>query len=71
VSGLGSGQALVLDHHGAMTVGVTPEDALLTLERIEHVAHVYWIARSLGPVQHLSAQVVEQLAQRRNHQASA
>jgi L-fuculose-phosphate aldolase len=71
VSGLGSGQALVLDHHGAMTVGATPEDALLTLERIEHVAHVYWIARSLGPVQHLSPQAVEQLAQRRNHQASA
>jgi L-fuculose-phosphate aldolase len=71
VSGLGSGQAVILDHHGAMTVGVTLEDALLALERIEHVAHVYWIARSLGPVQHLSAQVVEQLAQRRNEQAPA
>jgi L-fuculose-phosphate aldolase len=71
VSGLGSGQAVILDHHGAMTVGATPEDALLTLERIEHVAYVYWIARGLGPVQHLSAQVVQQLAQRRNQQASA
>jgi L-fuculose-phosphate aldolase len=71
VSGLGSGQALILDHHGAMTVGATPEDALLTLERIEHVAYVYWIARSLGPVQHLSAQAVQQLAQLRYGQASA
>jgi len=65
VSGLGSGLGVILDHHGAMAVGPTLEDALLTLERMEHVAYVYWIARGLGAVQRLSPQVVEQLAARR------
>ncbi len=63
VTGLGSGQALLLDHHGAMTVGRSLEGALITLERIEHVAHVFWIARSMITVQHLPPETIARLAE--------
>ena len=66
VTGLGPGQALLLDHHGAMTVGDSLEGALITLERIEHVAHVFWIARSIGSVQHLPPETIARLAELRH-----
>ena len=42
--------ALLLRQHGSLTIGKTLETALTHLERIEHVAEVYWRAHTLGHV---------------------
>ncbi len=46
--------AILLRQHGTLTVGVDLEEALIHLERVEHVAEVYWRAQMLGEVQHLT-----------------
>lgn len=40
--------ALLLSHHGSITVGKTVEEALIILERLEHMARIYSIALRLG-----------------------
>jgi L-fuculose-phosphate aldolase len=42
--------AILLSHHGSLTVGRTLEEALIALERVEHTARTYFIARSFGKV---------------------
>jgi L-fuculose-phosphate aldolase len=42
--------AVLLSHHGSLTVGATLQEALVTLERLEHVVHMFYIARTLGEV---------------------
>ena len=46
--------AILLRQHGTLTVGADLEEALLRLERIEHVAEVFWRARMLGKVNRLT-----------------
>ena len=58
--------AIVLNHHGAMTVGPDLETALIALERMEHSAHVYWLARGFGSVERLSPGMVEELRAQRH-----
>lgn len=53
--------AILLRQHGTLTVGVDLEEALIHLERVEHVAEVYWRAQMLGQVEHLSAEARERL----------
>lgn len=53
--------AILLRQHGALTVGVDLEEALIHLERLEHVAEVYWRADMLGHVEHLSREARERL----------
>ncbi|HOE65527.1 MAG TPA: class II aldolase/adducin family protein [Candidatus Hydrogenedentes bacterium] len=57
--------ALMLDRHGAVTVGVTVYDAYFKLEKIEHAAETLFIARMLGEVRTLSRDEVEKLAESR------
>ncbi len=45
--------ALLLRQHGSLTVGRDLEEALIHLERLEHVAEVFWRARVLGRVETL------------------
>ena len=40
--------AILLGHHGSITVGHTLEDALIGLERLEHAAYTFHLAKSLG-----------------------
>lgn len=40
--------SILLSNHGALTVGKTIEEALITMERLEHAAYTYYIARMLG-----------------------
>lgn len=40
--------SLLLSHHGSLCVGKTPVDTLIALERLEHAARTYVIARSIG-----------------------
>ncbi len=45
--------AILLCQHGSLTVGKDLEEALNHLERIEHVAEVFWRARALGKVRRI------------------
>ncbi len=53
--------ALILDHHGSLTVGKTLEEALIKLERLEAVAHLWMLANSVGKVIPLPHDEIEYL----------
>ncbi|MGQ9681375.1 MAG: class II aldolase/adducin family protein [Anaerolineae bacterium] len=53
--------ALLLDHHGTLTVGRTALEAYLRLEKVEHAAQVILAARQLGAVRPLPKQEAEEL----------
>jgi L-fuculose-phosphate aldolase len=55
--------AIILDHHGTLTVGKNLVDAYNRLEKIEHAAEVILTAHILGGVRPLTS---EQLAKIRN-----
>lgn len=52
---------LLLRQHGSLTVGVDLDAALTALERIEHVAEVFWRAQMLGRVNRIPERDVEKL----------
>lgn len=53
--------ALLLRQHGSLTVGENLEEALIHLERLEHVAQVYYQALLLGHVERIPPQALERL----------
>jgi L-fuculose-phosphate aldolase len=53
--------AVLMDRHGAVTVGVTVFDALFKMEKIEHAANTLLTAYLLGRVRKLEAEEVEKL----------
>ncbi|HGY89916.1 MAG TPA: class II aldolase/adducin family protein [Planctomycetes bacterium] len=53
--------ALMLERHGAVTVGRSAMDAYYKLEKLEHAAHVTWLAHQLGRVKTLPADEVRRL----------
>ena len=53
--------AILLSHHGSLTVGRTLEEALIALERVEHTAHSYFIAKSFGKVIPIPVDEMERL----------
>jgi len=53
--------ALLLSHHGSLTLGATLEAALVALERLEHAAQVYFLAQALGPIQPLPPEEIARL----------
>jgi len=53
--------ALLLSHHGSLTIGPDLETALIALERIEHTARIYALAHALGTPQPLPAAEVARL----------
>jgi L-fuculose-phosphate aldolase len=53
--------ALILPRHGSLTVGSDIFDAFNKLERMEHVAEITFLARSLGPVEPLTCSQVEKI----------
>jgi len=53
--------ALLLRQHGSLTVGSNLDIALTALERIEHVAEVFWRAQMLGKVNRIPESDVEKL----------
>ena len=58
--------ALVLDRHGALTVGSSPMDAYTKMEKVENTALVLLIARLLGRVQTLPIDEVRKLSAKRD-----
>jgi L-fuculose-phosphate aldolase len=57
--------AIILAHHGSLTVGSTLWEAYLRLEKVEHCAEITLAAQQLGRVNILSPQAVEKLVQKR------
>jgi L-fuculose-phosphate aldolase len=53
--------AILLRQHGSLTVGKDLDQALMNLERIEHVAEVYWRASALGNVERIPESALERL----------
>lgn len=57
--------AIILAHHGSLTVGHTLWEAYLRLEKVEHTAEITLTAHQLGQVQTLSPDEVAKLAEKR------
>ena len=57
--------ALLLAHHGAVTVGPTLDTAWIRMESLEHAARMLLVARTLGRVMELDAAAVAALLARR------
>ncbi len=53
--------AILLRQHGSLTVGRNLDEALIHLERIEHVSEVFLRASMLGQVQRIPAALLEKL----------
>lgn len=53
--------AVLLSNHGSLTVGKTLQEALIALERMEHAAHLFYLAENLGKVLPLPEDEVERL----------
>ncbi len=53
--------AVMLDRHGALTIGSDLLDAYYKLERLEHAALTLWHARCIGPLTVLSADQVARI----------
>jgi L-fuculose-phosphate aldolase len=61
---------LLIRNHGALTVGKNLDEALINLERLEHVSKTLAFAELLGDVKTLPAEILEAIA-RINEQAQA
>ena len=57
--------ALLLAHHGAVTMGPTLDAAWIRMESLEHAARMLFVARTLGRVMELDAAAVAALLARR------
>ncbi len=55
-------QAVLLPHHGVVTVGQTLEEAWVILERIEYAAKVYLLSRMLGEARPLPPEFLAALS---------
>jgi L-fuculose-phosphate aldolase len=53
--------AILLSHHGSLTVGRTLEEALVALERMEHTAHTWFLAKAAGAIHPLPAEELARL----------
>jgi len=58
--------AILLSNHGSLTVGKTLEEALLSLERMELAAQLYYLAYNLGKVIPLPEAEIKRLNDMRN-----
>lgn len=56
-----SHNSVLLSNHGSISVGKTLEEALIALERLEHTAYTYYLARALGQPQPLANEELEKL----------
>ncbi len=53
--------AMLLCQHGSLTYGKNLDEALIHLERIEHVSEIYWRAKMLGNVKRVPAEAQAKL----------
>lgn len=57
--------AMLLRQHGSLTYGRNLEEALIHLERIEHVSEIYWRAKMLGEVKRVPPEAQAKLIELR------
>ncbi|MDP1716248.1 MAG: class II aldolase/adducin family protein [Anaerolineales bacterium] len=57
--------AILLRQHGSLTCGKNLDEALIHLERIEHVAEIYWRAKMLGEVKRVPPEAQARLIELR------
>ncbi len=57
--------AILLCQHGSLTYGKNLEEALIHLERIEHVSEIYWRAKMLGNVKRVPSEAQAKLIELR------
>jgi L-fuculose-phosphate aldolase len=53
--------AILLENHGVVTYGADLDDAFFKMEKVEHAAHVAFVARMLGGERQLSSNEVAKL----------
>jgi L-fuculose-phosphate aldolase len=53
--------AILLENHGVVTFGKDLDDALFKMEKVEHAAHIAFVARLLGGERPLSSADVAKL----------
>lgn len=53
--------AILLSNHGVVTYGTDPMDAYFKMEKVEHAAHIIFVARMLGGERPLSVEDVDKL----------
>jgi len=63
---IGNHDALVLDRHGAVTVGASAMDAYTKMEKVENTAVILAVAHTLGRVRTLPVDEVRRLSAKRN-----
>lgn len=61
-----SHDAIILSHHGAITMGPSLEEALNLLERLENVAKLYWLSLMLGNPKRIPPEMVIELKKSSN-----
>jgi L-fuculose-phosphate aldolase len=54
-------KVIMLSHHGSLTLGYTLDEALIALERLEHTAHSYYVAKTFGEIIRLPADELDRL----------
>lgn len=59
---LGNSLAVILAHHGVMTVGTSVKQALYAAVYMEESARSYLAARAVGPIKHLTDAQIQQAA---------
>lgn len=57
--------ALLMDRHGALTLGVTLMDAYLKMEKIEHSAQILLAAKGMGNIRTLSGDELDRILRAR------
>jgi len=57
--------AMLLRQHGSLTFGKNLDEALIHLERIEHVSEIFWRAKMLGTVKRVPPEAQERLIELR------
>jgi len=67
---IGKCNAILLANHGVVAVGPDVYSAYYTLERVEHSAHIIWVARSLGGEKALSKEDIDKLLKRKTKTSS-
>lgn len=58
---VGRADAILLANHGVVTYGATLDEAYFKMEKVEHAAHIMFVARVLGGAHVLSPDEVEKL----------
>lgn len=62
----GKCDGLLMDRHGALTMGVTLMDAYYKMEKIEHAARTLLAARTLGEIRELSKDELDRILRARD-----